>query len=253
MTNQEMPLSQGDNRSNTHNVWREALLGDLMSFSNGKTSPERSEESGYPVYGSNGIIGFSGSRNTPAGTIVIGRVGSYCGSLQFADRECWVTDNAIMANAGPDNDAKFLFYLLQSLELNSWRTGSGQPLLNQTILSAIPAVIPPLPEQRSIAHILGTLDDKIEINRRMNQTLEAMARAIFQDWFVDFGPVRAKMEGEEPYLPPDLWNLFPDDMVDSELGEIPRGGMLRLCRKYPTSTLRLGPARTSPIQWNTLI
>ena len=78
-------------------------------------------------------------------------------------------------------------------------------------------------EQRAIAHILGTLDDKIELNRRMNQTLEEMARAIFQDWFVDFGPVRAKLEGREPYLPPELWDLFPDRLVDSELGEIPEG------------------------------
>ena len=79
------------------------------------------------------------------------------------------------------------------------------------------------PKQRAIAHILGTLDDKIELNRRMNQTLESMARAIFQDWFVAFGPVRAKLEGREPYLPPELWDLFPDELVDSELGEIPEG------------------------------
>ena len=73
-------------------------------------------------------------------------------------------------------------------------------------------------EQRAIAHILGTLDDKIELNRRMNQTLEQMARAIFQDWFVDFGPVHAKLEGREPYLPPELWDLFPDRLVDSGVG-----------------------------------
>ena len=83
--------------------------------------------------------------------------------------------------------------------------------------------VPPLPEQRAIAHILGTLDDKIELNRRMNQTLEEMARATFQDWFVDFGLVRAKLEGRQPYLPPDLWSLFPDRLVDSELGQIPEG------------------------------
>ena len=83
--------------------------------------------------------------------------------------------------------------------------------------------VPPLPDQRAIAHILGTLDDKIELNRRMNQTLEEMSRAIFQDWFVDFGPTRAKMEGLDPYLPPELWNLFPDELVDSEMGEIPEG------------------------------
>ncbi len=72
--------------------------------------------------------------------------------------------------------------------------------------------IPPLPEQRAIAHILGTLDDKIELNRRMNKTLEEMAQAIFKDWFVDFGPTRAKMEGRAPYLAPELWELFPDTL-----------------------------------------
>ena len=76
--------------------------------------------------------------------------------------------------------------------------------------------IPPLPEQRAIAHILGTLDDKIELNRRMNATLEAMARAIFKDWFVDFGPTRAKAEDCAPYLAPELWNLFPDTLDDED-------------------------------------
>ena len=83
--------------------------------------------------------------------------------------------------------------------------------------------LPALPEQRAIAHILGTLDDKIELNRRMNQTLEAMARALFKSWFVDFDPVRAKMEGRDPGLPQHLADLFPDRLVDSELGQIPEG------------------------------
>jgi type I restriction enzyme S subunit len=72
--------------------------------------------------------------------------------------------------------------------------------------------LPPVSEQRAIAHILGTLDDKIELNQPMSATLEAMARAIFQDWFVAFGPTRAKMEGRPPYLAPDLWSLFPDSL-----------------------------------------
>ena len=97
------------------------------------------------------------------------------------------------------------------------------PSLNTKILSDVRILYPPLPDQRAIAHILGTLDDKIERNRRMNQTLEEMARAIFQDWFVDFGPVHAKLEGQEPYLPPELWDLFPDRLVDSALGSIPAG------------------------------
>ena len=99
--------------------------------------------------------------------------------------------------------------------------GPEQPLLNQTILSSIPHH--PLPEQRAIAHILGTLDDKIELNRRMNETLEAMARALFKSWFVDFDPVRAKMAGEIPACPNTLRTSFPDRLVESELGEIPEG------------------------------
>ena len=82
-------------------------------------------------------------------------------------------------------------------------------------------------EQRAIAHILGTLDDKIELNRRRNETLEAMARALFKSWFVDFDPVRAKMEGRDPNLPQHLADLFPDRLVDSELGEIPEGWTVR--------------------------
>ncbi|OAZ72373.1 Type I site-specific deoxyribonuclease [Acetobacter pasteurianus] len=74
--------------------------------------------------------------------------------------------------------------------------------------------VPPIKEQKAIASILGSLDDKIDLNRRMNETLEAMARTLFRDWFVDFGPTRAKMAGEAPYLAPELWELFPDRLDD---------------------------------------
>ena len=98
------------------------------------------------------------------------------------------------------------------------------PSLNTQILSDILVLHPSdPPEQRAIAHILGTLDDKIELNRRMNETLEAMARALFKSWFVDFDPVRAKMEGRDTGLPQNLADLFPDRMMESEMGEIPEG------------------------------
>jgi type I restriction enzyme S subunit len=105
----------------------------------------------------------------------------------------------------------------------------GVPSIAQpvTYLRTIEIPLPPLSEQRAIAHILGTLDDKIELNRRMSETLEAMARALFKSWFVDFDPVRAKMEGRWrrgeswPGLPAHLYDLFPDRLVESELGEIP--------------------------------
>ena len=107
----------------------------------------------------------------------------------------------------------------------------GVPSIAQpvTYLRTIEIPLPPLPEQRAIARILGTLDDKIELNHRMNETLEEMARALFKSWFVDFDPVRAKMEGRWrpgeslPGLPTDQYDLFPDRLVDSELGEIPEG------------------------------
>ena len=111
----------------------------------------------------------------------------------------------------------------------------GVPSIAQpvTYLRTLEIPLPPLPEQRAIAHALGTLDDKIELNRRMNETLEEMARALFKSWFVDFDPVRAKMEGRWrrgeslPGLPAEHYHLFPDRLVDSELGEIPEGWEVR--------------------------
>jgi type I restriction enzyme S subunit len=105
--------------------------------------------------------------------------------------------------------------------------GHGTGRLNTDELKSLEISIPPDAEQHAIAHILGTLDDKIELNRRMSETLEAMARALFKSWFVDFDPVRAKMEGRWqrgqslPGLPAHLYDIFPDRLVDSELGEIP--------------------------------
>ena len=114
-------------------------------------------------------------------------------------------------------------YIIDYLHSIAENSTSAYPSIRPADLEQLVLSLPPLPEQRAIAHILGTLDDKIELNRRMNRTLEEMARAIFQDWFVDFGPVHAKLEGRDPYLPPELWDLFPDRLVDSELGEIPEG------------------------------
>ncbi len=126
---------------------------------------------------------------------------------------------------GPD--PRFATYYLGHPAVREWIVrhahGATMPNLNTAILGACPFVVPPPGDQRAIAHILGTLDDKIDLNRRMNETLEAMARALFKSWFVDFDPVRAKAEGRDPGLPQPLADLFPDSFEDSELGEIPRG------------------------------
>ncbi len=128
-----------------------------------------------------------------------------------------------------DND--FLKFLMQSErvqeQLHSRATGTTVLGIKQSELRKVLLRLPPIDEQRAIAHILGTLDDKIELNRRMNETLEAIARALFKSWFVDFDPVRAKAEGRETGLPQPLADLFPDSFEDSELGEIPKGWVVK--------------------------
>ena len=130
-------------------------------------------------------------------------------------------------------DSLFLYYYFNSPiglhALDTIRRQVAVAGITGTDLAQLPVEIPPLAEQEAIAHILGTLDDKIELNRRMNETLEAMARALFKSWFVDFEPVRAKMEGRWlpgeslSGLPAENYDLFPDRLVDSELGEVPEG------------------------------
>lgn len=133
----------------------------------------------------------------------------------------------VVIRDGANVDADFLYWLFLWHEFNRElvTSASGTKILH-TAPSRIEAFrfdLPPIDEQRAIAHILGTLDDKIELNRRMTETLEAMARALFKSWFVDFDPVRAKADGRPTGLPPHLDMLFPDSFEESELGEIPKG------------------------------
>jgi type I restriction enzyme S subunit len=167
------------------------------------------------------------------GDILFGRLRPYFRKVVRApldgicSTDIWVVRPRIGVDAG------FLFYLMASdlfIEpVVRASEGTKMPRAQWEYAASLEQPLPPLPEQRAIAHILGTLDDKIELNRRMSQTLEAMARALFKAWFVDFEPVRAKLEGRWqsgqslPGLPAHLYHLFPDRLVDSELGQIPEG------------------------------
>ena len=165
------------------------------------------------------------------GDIVIARTGASTGvSAYIKDPpHALFASYLVRLQTKPEFDPRFVSYYLKSEEFWTFIRGvlgdkSAQPNASASTMTSAPFRAPRnLSDQQAIAHVLGTLDDKIELNRRMNQTLEEMARAIFQDWFVDFGPTRAKMGGQEPYLPSELWDLFPDNLVDSELGEIPEG------------------------------
>ena len=209
------------------------LFGDIAKFSNGKSSPDRDEKAKFNVYGSNGIIGKSDETNAKEETIIIGRVGSYCGSVYFSKDKCWVTDNAIKCEAKDNNVPSFIYYQALVLNLNNFRVGSGQPLLNQGILNSLEINSIKPKQQQKIAHILSTLADKIELIRKMNQTLEEMAQALYKSWFVDFDPVHVKLTckddadlenvAKELGISKEILDLFPSEFEESELGMIPKG------------------------------
>jgi len=162
----------------------------------------------------------------PPGSIMVSCIGSDMGKVAIAGCQCVTNQqiNSIIVSEG--NIAEYVYYDLRRRknELRSMASGSAQPILNKGHFSQVHIELPDPDEQRAIACILGALDDKIELNRRMNETLEAMARAIFKSWFVDFDPVRAKAEGRQPPgLAPHIADLFPDAFEESELGEIPKG------------------------------
>ena len=170
------------------------------------------------------------------GDIVIARTGASTGVSLYVKNPppAVFASYLVRLQAKSDFDARFLAYYLKSEEFWRFIRGvlgdkSAQPNASASTMISAPLIAPKdKNEQRAIAHILGTLDDKIELNRRMNETLEAMARALFKSWFVDFDPVRAKMAGRDPGLPKHLTDLFPDRLVDSELGEIPKGWEMKV-------------------------
>jgi type I restriction enzyme S subunit len=164
--------------------WKKYKLGEIAVFKNGKSRPL--EVGIYPVYGGNGILGYVDKYNSENEVVIVGRVGAYCGSVFYENNPIWISDNAMYAFPQKGNDTKFLYYQLKKLDLNKYAQGSSHPLLTQNLLNAIQVEIPDLETQKEIASILSSLDEKIEINQQMNETLEAMAQAIFKEWFVDF-------------------------------------------------------------------
>ena len=164
--------------------WKECKLGNIINFGNGKARPKT--EGNIPIYGGNGILGFCDQSNCKDETIIIGRVGAYCGSVFYENKPIWISDNALSAKPKNSNNAKFLYYFLKTLGLNQLAEGSSHPLVTHTLLNSIDIEIPENEsEQRAIASVLSSLDDKIDLLHRQNKTLEAMAEALFRQWFVE--------------------------------------------------------------------
>ena len=210
--------------------WPLVPLGELTENLDGRRVPvkENDRKAGpYPYYGASGIVDRVDGYLFDGEYLLIGEDGENLRTRQtpiafMATGKFWVNNHAHIVRGNHRADTRFLSYVLSQTDISGYLTGSTMPKLTQGNLNRLPVIAPPLAEQKAIAAVLGALDDKIEVNRRMNATLEAMARALFQSWFVDFDPVRAKQEGRKPTGMDDATAaLFPDSFRKSELGEIP--------------------------------
>ncbi len=215
------------------NDWRPSTWGDEVTLEYGKAIRGYSQIHGkYRVFGSNGPIGWTSDALTQGPGVVLGRKGAYRG-VEFCREPFWVIDTAYFIVPKTDLDMRWLYYAVKHYKLGEVDDGSPIPSTTRAAVYMLELDVPTKHEQQAISRILGTLDDKIELNRKENETLEAMARALFKAWFVDFEPVRAKLEGRWqrgqslPGLPAHFYDLFPERLAESELGEIPEGWEMR--------------------------
>jgi len=204
----------------------ETTVGVFCPFKYGKGLPARSRNSlgSIPVYGSNGIVGWHDVPYTKGPTVVIGRKGTV-GAVHYSPIPCWPIDTTFFIEYSDPQEARFTYYLLKTLGFELMNSDSAVPGLNRDASHVIKIPLYDKTYRHAISHILGALDDKIELNRQMCKTLEDTAQAIFKSWFIDFDPVHAKAAGKQPKgMNPAIAALFPDSFDDSHL--IPKGWSL---------------------------
>ena len=226
--------------------WQRALWGDLATLEYGKSLRDRDRLHGpYKVYGTNGPIGWSTEPLCPHASVIIGRKGAYRG-VHYSPEPFFVIDTAFYLSPKVALDTRWAYYQLLTQDINQLDTGSAIPSTSREDFYSLSVEVPPLEEQCAIARVLGALDGKIELNRRMSETLDEMARVLFRSWFVDFDPVHAKAEGRPSGLPPDVDALFPDSLEPSELGPIPARWQVRSLEDIATFTNGLALQRFPP-------
>lgn len=199
-------------------------IGDLGSFASGKTIPKSTGK--IPVYGGNGIAGYVGDSNYPENTIVVGRVGANCGVVTISKERCWVTDNALAMTLKGQNDPHYVKYLLELLNLNKYHIGSSQPLITQGIIENIEFEYElDVTKQAVISNVLQTLDSKISNNNAIISELEAMAKVIYDYWFVQFdfpdeNGRPYKSSGGKMVWNEDLKREIPEGWNSKKLGDV---------------------------------
>jgi len=191
--------------------WRITTLGEFLTLQRGFDLPMANREEGpYPVIASSGPVGMHKEAMVKGPGVVIGRSGSLGGG-QYIQEDFWPLNTTLWVKNFKGNHTRFCYYFLKSMDLGRYNAGSGVPTLNRNHIHPLPVCVPTVNEQQAIACILGALDDKIELNRRMNRTLEEMARAIFKSWFVDFDPVHwnsARRLANIPRSEPGKWFIY---------------------------------------------
>ena len=218
------------------NGWRETTLGEVIELKRGYDLPKRNRISGpVPLVSSSGISDHHAEAKVKGPGVVTGRYGTI-GEVFFIEEDFWPLNTALYVRDFKGNDPRFIRYFVRTPDFFAYSDKAAVPGVNRNHLHTAPVRIPPLDEQQRIARILSALDDKIELNRRISQTLEAMAQILFKSWFVDFDPVQAKAQGQPTNLPPDIDDLFPDTFQDSELGKIPEGWEIRSLDEIATFT-----------------
>ena len=205
--------------------WIESTLGEFVRLQRGHDLTASEQQPGsVPIMGSAGPNGTHNEALAKGPGVVIGRSGASAGRVHFTEVDYWPHNTCLYVTDFLGNNPRFAYYLLQTLDLAAFNSGSAQPSLNRNFLYSIPLKIPRPVEQYGIVDVLKSLDDRITLLRETNATLEAIAQALFKSWFVDFDPVRAKMEGRTPEgMDEATAALFPDGFETSELGEVPRG------------------------------
>ena len=200
--------------------WSNLTLGDVLELKRGYDLPTAKREAGHvPIISSSGPSDFHSEAKVEGPGVITGRYGTI-GQIFFTRDAFWPLNTALYVRDFKGNDPRFCYYFLKTLDWNKFNDKSGVPGVNRNDAHQEPVVLPPLTEQREIASILGALDDKIDLNRRMAATLEEMARALYRSWFVDFDPVKAKAEGLAPAFMDDATAaLFPDRFGEDGLPE----------------------------------